>query len=442
MKTGPISWLYQELPGLVERDVLAPEAAKALREHYGPVPAVNTRRVLLIVFGILGALLIGCGIVLLLAHNWDDLSRPLRAGLCFALLLAAQGAVFGAARWRPGSEIWTEGSAGFLSLAVIACISLIAQTYQLGADLRELFLVWVVLTLPLAYLLGSRLSMMICWVGAMLWVMHAARNVFTFADYATFLVFVVLAAPFLVRLHRSDRREPRNALLGWVVCGCLGMAGALLGGYPDIGLRAPLYAGMLGSSYALGIWLVRPGDEPLSAWRRPFLVGGALGLGVLLFVCSFQEMWKTEWNWVDASGGIAGPVLAIAIVVSLSAGSCIAGVRLLRKARWDQGLLACTPLLIIVGWAAGLDHGNAFAVMLAVNLYAVATGLTICVRNAGRGDLGAANAGLLLALAVLTARFFDANISFVVRGVGFIALGAAFLVMNLWMLRRREEVRS
>jgi len=284
--------------------------------------------------------------------------------------------------------------------------------------------------------------MALCWVGATTWLTEIPWRTFSFVHYATYFAFVALAAPFLVRLHLSDRREPRDALMGWVVCGCLAVAGIPLGGWPDIGLRPALYAGMLGSAYALGIRIGQREDGPLPAWRRPFLLGGALGLGVLLFACSFREMWKTEWGWISMSGGLVGPALAIAVVVALTAGSCIAGIRLLRKADWDRGLLACTPLLILPGWAAGLDHGNAFTIMLVVNLYAVGVGLTICVRNANRGDLVVANAGLLLTLVVLTARFFDAQISFVVRGVGFIVLGAVFLGTNVWMLRRRVEVRS
>lgn len=442
MRHGPIRWLYGELPGLVERGVLSAEASSALREHYGPLPESSARRILFLVFGVLGALLIGCGIVLLLAHNWDSLARPLRAGLCFALLLVAQGTALGATRWRSDSAAWIEGSGGFLGLAVVACIALVAQTYQMGGGAREVLFASVVLILPAAHLLGSRLAMAFCWVGATMWLTEIPWRTFSFTHYMTYLAFVALAAPFLVRRMPSDRGEPRDALLGWVVCGCLATAGIPLGSWPDIDLHAPFYAGMFGSSYALGLRLLQPGDRSLFSWRRPFLFGGALGLGVLLFVCSFQQTWKTEWGWISRSEGVAGPALGIAVVLALTAGSCIAGIRLLRKAQWDRGLLACAPLLVLVGWAAGLDHGNALAVMLVVNLYAVVAGLTICVRNAKRGDLVVANAGLLLALAVLTARFFDAEISFVVRGVGFIVLGAVFLGMNFWMLRRRVEVRS
>jgi hypothetical protein len=105
-------------------------------------------------------------------------------------------------------------------------------------------------------------------------------------------------------------------------------------------------------------------------------------------------------------------------------------------------LLACTPLLIAPCWLAGFDHFYSTAIMLGVNFFGLGVGLTVCVSNARLGRLGTANAGLLLVLAILTVRFFDADISFVARGVGFIALGASLLAANLWMLRRRGEVTS
>jgi hypothetical protein len=49
---------------------------------------------------------------------------------------------------------------------------------------------------------------------------------------------------------------------------------------------------------------------------------------------------------------------------------------------------------------------------------------------------------LLLVVSLILARFFDDDWSFVIRGLGFILMGVIFLVMNLWLLRRRGEVRS
>ena len=49
---------------------------------------------------------------------------------------------------------------------------------------------------------------------------------------------------------------------------------------------------------------------------------------------------------------------------------------------------------------------------------------------------------VVLVLAVVVARFFDADISFLARGIAFIVLGSGFLAMNTWLLRQRKEVRS
>ena len=87
--------MYEELPQLVARGVLAPDAAERLRAHYGPVETAKPARLAIAFFGILGALLIGAGIILLLGHNWENLTRPVRAFLSFLPLLLAQGLASG-----------------------------------------------------------------------------------------------------------------------------------------------------------------------------------------------------------------------------------------------------------------------------------------------------------------------------------------------------------
>ena len=77
--TAPgLRWLYGELPGLVEARVLDDATALRLRQHYGELqPPRSSQRVLLGLFGLLGTLLIGGGIILLLAYNWEGMSRPI-----------------------------------------------------------------------------------------------------------------------------------------------------------------------------------------------------------------------------------------------------------------------------------------------------------------------------------------------------------------------------
>ena len=442
MRSNPIRWLYRELPQLVERGVLTPGAAESLRDHYGPLPETSSRRILLLVFGVLGALLVGSGVVLLLAHNWEFLSRPVRAGLSVAPLVCAQAIAVRVMRRRFGSAAWTEGAAAFLSLSIVACISLIGQTYNLGGDLASVLFAWVALTLPVVYLLRSRVAAVLALAGATWRLMLAPWPRPSISVYWTYLAFVALVAPFLVWLHRSQRHEPRSAMVEWAVCGSLALAVVRLIAWPETGLWAPLYAGLLGSFYVLGHHRARSATEDVAAWRRPFHVFGALGLGVLLLVCSFGDTWDTNWGWEAASDGYASLIILIAIAMSLSLGSTIAGARLLGKGQWGAGLLACTPVMAALGWIASFEPDLSAPIVLSMNLFALAVGLTVCVQSLRLGHLGTANGGLLLVLAVLTARFFDADLSFVARGVGFILLGSSLLVMNLWMIRQRREVPS
>ena len=69
MSKAAIGWLYRELQDLVVKGILTQETADRLRQHYGEVRSVSKTTVTLIILGTIGALLIGLGIILLLAHN-------------------------------------------------------------------------------------------------------------------------------------------------------------------------------------------------------------------------------------------------------------------------------------------------------------------------------------------------------------------------------------
>jgi uncharacterized membrane protein len=69
------SWLYQQLPELVAKGIISAECAKRLKDHYGPIDDKTGTRTYLVVFGLIGALLVGLGIIQILAHNWAQLTN-------------------------------------------------------------------------------------------------------------------------------------------------------------------------------------------------------------------------------------------------------------------------------------------------------------------------------------------------------------------------------
>jgi hypothetical protein len=77
--------------------------------------------------------------------------------------------------------------------------------------------------------------------------------------------------------------------------------------------------------------------------------------------------------------------------------------------------------------------------MLVCNGYLAALGLATLARGLGEARLGATNIGLILLATLAIARFFDADLSFIARGIGFILVGLSFLGVNAYLVRRRRE---
>jgi hypothetical protein len=56
-----------------------------------------------------------------------------------------------------------------------------------------------------------------------------------------------------------------------------------------------------------------------------------------------------------------------------------------------------------------------------------------------QGSLKRMNLGLAVLSLTILMRFFDTDLSFVLRGLVFIAIGAGFLYMNMRLVRQRQR---
>lgn len=96
---------------------------------------------------VLAAALLGFGLVMWIAANWETLGRFGR----FALLMAFIGVMGAGAALRPAAR---APLALLALLGIGALFAYFGQTYQTGADPWQLFALWAVLALPLC--LGAR----------------------------------------------------------------------------------------------------------------------------------------------------------------------------------------------------------------------------------------------------------------------------------------------
>ncbi|HSP45474.1 MAG TPA: DUF2157 domain-containing protein [Chthoniobacterales bacterium] len=435
-----IRWLRAELPELTARGVLSSEAAEALRQHYADEVPSEPRRIGFVLSAILGSLLIGAGIILLVAHNWDFLSRPIRCAIAFTPLVISHGlGVFVLLR-RNESTSWRE-SAAILNVAAIGtAIALVSQTYQIQGDFARFILVWMLLALPIIYLFGTSVGLSIYFVGVTVWVLSSKTGDFLGVrpnDLWGWALLLLGVPAFIARLRRD--RSGYGTLLALTA---LAVAAAFGLGQTD-GLGAQSFWRCSFAAFWSVVYLV--GVASFKDWRttrpHPFVAAGWMGILSLAIFLSFQESWRTQrWqNAVDLIPRHYPDVLAAGI----QGGWVLAALLFAAHAFWEKRKVDLAPAafapVALVAWGIAKRTGNALIPSLLMNFFMLALGIFTLLRGIRAGRVFEANLGMLVIASLAVARFFDNDLEFVARGIAFIAIGIGFLVTNLVVFKRRPR---
>jgi len=431
-----VRWLYGELPRLIKDGVIPESCASALRGHYGKVKTRSGSMVAVTICSVLGTLLIGAGIILLLGHNWNDLSRFVRTILAIAPLLVAQaGGVWCLAKNRE-STAWRESISTLIMLMIGSSIALIGQTYHIPGNLTQFLFVWMVLSLPLMYLFRSVLPCLIYLAGITGW-MGSSQY-----DGGNSILFWMLYAgviPYVWRHLQKNRFSVPSSILGWGICIQALWIGLTLERVMP-GLWIVVYMGLFAVLYLAGAYWF---DDAPSGWQKPLQVVGAGGIVVMALMLTYEWPWdEVGWrhwhygyryhvhaSWVDYLLATLMPIAGIALMVT--------AVR--RKEMWRLAY-GVSPLVAIVGFAIAASLSSLeFVPVLICNIYAFLLGLVTLIYGIKNGRLSAVNGGMGILSTLIVMRFFDEDFSLIVKGVTFIILGTGFLVTNLVILRKKRN---
>ena len=423
-------WLLQELPQLEREGVLDAATAARLRQHYaGRAASAGWTG---IVFPLLGLLLIGLGIVLLVAHNWDQLSRPVRLLLAFTPLAVGQIACI-RVMTRDGSLPWREAWSAFTALAFAAALALVGQIYHFPGDLDRYLLTCGLVALPLAYLMNVSAVLVLCAAAFAGWSMlswdigwSGRASADAWRLFGTLGLFALLA-PQVWRLARS---APESLRLNVVLAALVPMFFvAVLGNL----LRSPVlgiwWFAELGALLVMLDALTR--NAAASVWRRPLALYGGLATTWGALLGSFPETWRMAWS-TDALDAIPQQWAVLVIGMALLA---VLSWRVLQRGNVLAAMQIIPALVLALVASADVER---WAIVLAIfmTLYVLVLGLARVRIGLAQRDSGLATGGLLLIAVLILLRFLDTEWSFTARGIAFLLTGAAFLAANAWMRRK------
>lgn len=422
--------MLKDLQELVKADVISQNTAEKISNFYRKKGDDSTNR-LFIVFGILGAILVGLGIVMIIAHNWDELTRITKTFFAFLPLLVGQFLCLFTLIKKQESVAWRESSAAFLFFSVGASISLISQIYNIPGNLSSFLLTWMLLCLPLIYVMNSSIVSLLYIVGV---TYYAGETSYWSQPQSVAYFYWLLLLAALPHYYLLFKKKPESNfmifhhwLLPLSVVISLGTVADKTGSLMYIA-----YFSLFGLLYLVGNSAIFTHQK---SRNNGYKILGTLGTIILLLTLSFDWFWKElsvrdfQFNEV-----IVTPEFFAAIILSLLAGALLF-FQLKNNSIKEIKPIAPIFILFILTFILGLY--STISVVF-INFFVFAIGILTLKDGAKQDHLGILNFGLLIITALVICRFFDTNLSFVFKGILFVSVGVGFFVANSWMLKKRK----
>ncbi len=419
-KHGMIRWFLSELPRLQADGVITPETADALDAHYtGRLAADSPHNYFLLILTIIGGLLITCGVILLIGHNWDMLGKTLQITVSFLPLIAGGGiSVYTLARKK--SQRWRECSALFTAGGAAAAVALLSHIYQTGGDPREYIRLVILFSLPLLYIFNS-----VSLSAVTVFMLYAQYDHWSSVGTQMFSLCLLGALLPMVLYHVIRRDSRYRVVMNYLLSLCAGVT-LFAVDLDNLGV----YMMILACIFLLcGI---RRYEQNEGFWSNPWLPGAFSLLTLLLAVqgCDGDDVihpWKLQ----------APMVILLSSAVAVFTGFFI---RDAVKKRLTAGrvLLALTVLMAVV---SGFYECATLYRILA-NLLMFAFGVVFLRQGWIQRRLLTFNGGFLMLAVLLIGRFFDRDMGMLLRAGLFIVLGIGFILSNYFLSRRfGKEVR-
>jgi hypothetical protein len=428
-----IKWISEELPLLVEKGIISDQQSKAILEYFSQQNAKKPNTAI-IAFSIIGSTLLAAGIILILAHNWSDLPRQIRIVISFLPLVVSQIIGFWVIIKKRDSIAWTEGIAAFGFLSIGATLALVSQTYHLQGDFRSFIFNWMLLGFPLVYLYRSTTAAVFYIASVTTWAI--AENIAIHGSLG-YWPLIGLIVPYYFMQYKNDNQSKSLSVIGWflsisLILGVFWATTDITQGYKVISLIS-LFLVFL----AIGLYYY---SEDESFWKVPFFRVGLLGLSVIYIFLSYRFSWEKfsfEPVYEPNAGSSVPQGLNYLLSISLPAIAVIFAFFTGKRKKWPILLYAIGLPLALIGFAVSGNDSAAGLITFAFNAYIFCCGL-LYLREGIKNNSGKSmNYGFAMISAIAVLRFFDSDLTFIVRGLIFIVLGLSFLGANIYLAKRK-----
>lgn len=422
--------IEKDLSRLVNDQVITPETAQNIHQYYQSKKPETSNKLVLIL-GILGSLLVGLGVILILAHNWYDFPRSIRLALGYTPLVIGQILCLYAYFKKSEAPVWTESAAIITFFGIAVSISIVSQVYHINGSMSSFLLTWMLLSLPIIYLLKSNILVLFTLVGSTWYGLE--YGYFQGDENPPFYYLLTIGAtlPWYLKKQIQNNQSNYLTIYHWLISLSVIM---VLGAFHHSLLEYifPMYIGLFAIFY---LWGQNQTFDDKPKYQNPYLILGTLGSLVCLFILSFDDVWSEMIDsHLEYEKVFSSMEFYVALILSAFAGFLLFSHTNKTEMIKSQPLAWVHFIFLFLFLVSPFSDINFYL----VNLIILYIGIQMMMNGFAKNHLGIINFALVIIALLITFRFFDTDLSFVFRGFIFILIGIAFFAVNYQILKSRK----
>lgn len=423
--------MLNDLPELVKENIIDSETARRIAEYYRNKNQREPNR-LIALFSIIGAILVGLGIILIIAHNWEYYSRLTKSIFAFLPLLIGQAACIYSFVKKKDHRVWMEAASAFLFFGIGASISLISQVYHINGDLAEFIFIWMLLALPQIYILNSSTASLLYLLGISWYGCELGYDHYPAAIPHKYWILIAAMIPFYLKLLKTNPASNYSVLHSRLIPLSIAVLFGSFGIYHSQFLFITYVS--LFSTYLM------IGQLPIFKNSRKSIQSysglGLLGIVICLTPLTFGEMWVMVYRDFFSKGML----LNSPAFLSAAGMSLIAVILLIKNPSINDEPISIVKysFLVFIGIFILGSTNTSLAEILSIAML-MTIGIRVINQGIKNDHLGTVNYGVLILSISFICKFFDNDLSFVVRGLLFILVGFGFFAANYLTIKKRKK---
>ena len=426
-----------ELPKLRASGVIDEVAEERLRSHYEAQLTVqkdSAQRIFQLSLVILGAVLIGGGVILLFNYNWEMLPKCVRI-LVSALPLASGAAISLYTLVHEKTAVWREVSAIWTAVGGAVLIALLSQIYQIHGQFFDYIALVLACALSLIYIFDSKGLAILYQVFLFGLFSHNYWHVAP-GILLTQIILSLAFLPWLLWKLRCGTSAVR-VLARYLVIAMVIYQSVVMG-CSEVRL-GEFYCVLLGCTFIL--LAMRLAEQGEHGFRNPWGSVAYLLLLVVLVIgnCIDERLGLLDINhyeWKPALVLSVGYYVAWLVVLgTLAAWQFYCSWRN-KTLHGEKIVLGAITLGVLLEGLLNLE--SIYLYMLAL----VAWGVVKLWRGVRQRNIRLFNSGLVIIVVFMVCRFVSSDFGLLERGAGFIVTGIAFLVANVLFSRACRRAQN